>query len=586
VESEENKEIIYSGIPVSEGVTIAHVLKLDADESSIVRYPISKSKVSEEVSRFENAILETRKELLDVQQKISKAMGENHASIFNAHLLIIEDFTIIEEVIKLITNNLENAEYVFSSVMQKFTKVFNEMEDQYLKERVADIKDVTRRVLSSLDGEKKADIFDPQEDVVILAYDLAPSETTLMHKKHVVGFATDIGGKTSHTAIMARSMGIPAVVGLHDVTKQVKTGTQVILDGNTGRLIVNPTGSTIKKYEDKRSIYEDYEHKLEELKDLEAVTLDGRVIQLNANIEVPEDIVSVLSHGAQGIGLYRTEYNYMNREDIPTEDDLFNLYKQVIDEMKGLPVVFRTMDIGGDKFLCHLNLPVEMNPFLGWRAIRFCLERTDIFKTQIRAILRASAFGNTSIMFPMISNVSEIIRTRQILKKCMKELKVQEIPFDHDIKVGIMVEIPSAALVADVFAKHVDFFSLGTNDLIQYTLAVDRVNEKIAYLYQPLHPAVLKLIANVSEVGINSKTEVHVCGGMASEPDSILFLIGMGLTKFSLAPFSIPKIKKLIRSIKYSETQELVAKLAECGTSEEVEEVVNPILKRVLPNFN
>lgn len=578
-------EITYTGIPVSEGVSIGKIFKLDSGPKPIVEYEIEESQVADEVSRFENAIIETRREILEIQEKISKAMGSTHASILNAHLLLIEDFTVIEEVIKKIQKEKKNAEYIFFSVMEKFSNVFNQMEDEYLRERIADIKDVTRRVLRNLFGEKKQEFPDTKEKIVVLAYDLSPSESTLMHRENVVGLATDIGGKTSHTAIMARTLGIPAVVGFHDVSSKISNGTSVILDGTRGLIIVNPKEETIRQYEDKKIILESYEEQLKNLKDQPAVTLDGRRIELDGNIELPEDSLLVMSHGGEGIGLYRTEYCYMNRSGLPSEDEQFEVYKDIIQKMGGKPVTIRTLDIGGDKFLCHMKLPEEINPFLGWRAIRFCLERVDIFKTQIRAILRASAFGKTKIMYPMVSNVTEVIQTNHILKKCMKELKNEGKAFDNHLQSGIMVEIPSTAVSADIFVPHVDFFSIGTNDLIQYTLAVDRVNEKIAYLYQPMHPSVLRLIKNVIRVGQDKKIDVSICGEMAGDLAAALLLIGLGIQKMSLSPIVIPKIKSIIRSVNYSECREIAEKAMFFSTADEIKGLFDPLVKKILPSF-
>ncbi|MBN2144636.1 MAG: phosphoenolpyruvate--protein phosphotransferase [Candidatus Aureabacteria bacterium] len=579
-------QIIYYGIPVSEGVVIGNVYKFDSGISKpILERNIRKSEIASEVLKFENALIQTRKELLEIQTKIAEAMGSDHADIFNAHLLVLEDSTIMEEVTKRIQHELKNAEFIFSDVMKQFTKVFSEMQDEYLRERISDIKDVTRRILRNIKGEKKQDLTQIKEEVVVIAYDLSPSDTVLMHKENVVGFATDIGGKTSHTAIMARSLGIPAVVGLHDVSRRIPLGSTVILDGTKGLLIVNPVSDTLKKYSDTKSLIEIYEENLKSLKNIETVTKDGRKIELHSNIEMPEDIQSLLSHGALGVGLYRTEFCYMNRTDLPSEDELFHVYSKVVRKMNPKPVVIRTMDMGGDKFLSHLKLPVELNPFMGWRAIRFCLERIDIFKTQMRAILRASAFGKTKIMYPMISNLNEVIQANSILKKCMKELKNEHLDYDENIEIGIMIEIPSAAITSHFLANHVQFFSIGTNDLIQYTLAVDRINERIAYLYQPFHPGVLRLIQMVVQAASKNKVDVSVCGEMAGDPAGAIILVGMGITKLSLSSMFIPKIKSILRAITYAEAEDLVNKTMHCSQAVEIKELVDPIIKRVVPNF-
>jgi phosphotransferase system enzyme I (PtsI) len=579
------KEVLYSGIPVSEGVVTGIVYKLDSGAKPPEERSIKKSEVSEEILRFQDALVQTRKELLEIQHKIAQAMGNDHANIFNAHLLVVEDLTILEEVTKRIETERKNAEFIFSEVMERFVKVFNDIEDEYLRERVYDIEDVTSRILRNLRGEKKEDLSNLTGEVIVVAYDLSPSETAMMHKENVIGFATDIGGKTSHTAIMARSLGIPAVVGLHDVSPEILSGSKVILDGNKGLLIVNPKKETLRRYSDKKTVIKNYEQKLGRLKDLDAVTPDGFKMELQGNIEMPEDVMTVLQNGARGVGLYRTEFCYMNRSDLPSEEELTSVYRQVVEGLKDHPVIIRTMDMGGDKFLCHLKLPEEMNPFLGWRAIRFCLEREDLFKTQLRAILRASAFGKTKIMYPMISNVTEVIQANRILKKCMRELKKENVRFDEHLEIGAMIEIPSAGITADLIADHVDFFSIGTNDLIQYTLAVDRINEKIAYLYQPFHPAILRIIENVVEVGRQKKISVSVCGEMAGDPAGAVILMGLGINTLSLSPNAIPKIKSVIRSVSFSESRDLIEKAKKCTTAGEIKSLVDAVVKRVLPNF-
>lgn len=575
----------YTGIPVSPGVAIGKVFLFDSEEDVVSKHKINKEDIPREIARFEDALIETRKEIQEIQKKISKSLGAEHGEIFNAHLLVLEDRALIEEVIKKLNKEKVNVEYIFSNVSQKYAKIFSKMEDEYLKERSSDIRDVERRVLHNLVGRKKQDLANLAEEVIVVAYDLAPTDTALMHKEKVIGFATDIGGKTSHTAIMARALGIPAVVGLHDVSKRVPPDATIIIDGHRGLLIVNPAKATLKRYAEEQTKLEIFEEKLAGLKNLPAQTKDGHRIELSANIELPEEVESVLAHGADGIGLYRSEFFFMSRNDLPDEEEQYKAYKMVADKMAPKPVIVRTLDLGGDKFLSHLQVAKEMNPFLGWRAIRFCLARPDIFKVQLRAILRASVNKNLKIMYPMISGVGEVKQANVILAEVMNDLRKEKIPFDEDIEVGAMIEIPSAAITADIIAKEVDFFSLGTNDLIQYSLAIDRVNEKVAYLYQPMHPGIVRLIKQVVEAGHKEGIWVGMCGEMAGDLAAILILLGLGMDELSTSAVMIPEIKKVIRSVSMEDTRQLALDVMTMDTPEEIKMQALRLLKKVTPEL-
>lgn len=575
--------MILKGIPASPGIVIGRAFLFDTRRIMVPFKSIKEENIPREIARFEDALIKTRSEILDIQKRITKEMGSHHAEIFNAHLLVLEDRMLIEEVIDGLKKEKKCVESIFTKVLDKYINVFSKMNDEYLKERISDIDDVGKRILKNLLGKKQRSLSELKQKVIVVAYDLSPSDTATMHKKNVMGFVTDIGGRTSHTAIMAKSLQIPAVVGLERAASRVKSDDMLIVDGSEGILIVNPDRATLRKYQNLQQKFVKFEKSFIKLKNQPAQTLDGHKIEISANIELPEEIESVISHGAQGIGLYRTEYLYMNRRGLPSEDEQFGAYKKVVTRFFGKSVIVRTLDLGGDKFLSQLEVPHEMNPFLGWRAIRFCLAKPDIFKSQLRAILRASAFGNIKVMFPMISGIEELKQAIALLNESKKELRTKKASFNDKIEIGAMIEIPSAALTCDLLAKEVDFFSIGTNDLIQYSLAIDRVNEKIAYLYKPTHPGVLRLIKNIIDAGHREKIWVGMCGEMAGEPGFALILLGLGLDEFSMSPVVIPEMKYIIRNVKFKDAKELAEKALTLPTGEEVEEFASKRLGELIP---
>ena len=579
------KELTLKGIPAAPGIVIGKVLLLDREQYVIAKRSIKEDQVSAEIKHFKDALIQTKQEIIDIKKRISEELGSEHGQIFSAHLLVIEDSMLIEEVIAKIKKESLSAEYVFQDVLKKYIKVFSEMDDEYLRERISDINDIGKRILKNLIGAREDALSTLKEKAVVISYDLSPSDTATMHKKNVIGFATDIGSRTSHTAIMAKSLEIPAVVGLETITKDVKNDEIIIIDGTHGLVIINPAPTTLRVYESARKKMVAFEKHLLDTKELPAETKDGRKIELMSNIELYEEIASVLAHGAEGIGLYRTEYFYMNRKDLPTEEEQFKAYSAVAKKIKPYTVIVRTLDLGGDKFISQLDIPQEMNPFMGWRAIRFCLARPDIFKTQLRAILRASVFGKLKMMYPMISGVEELRQANAILDETKKELRKEGTAFDDNMEVGAMIEVPSAALTADILAREADFFSIGTNDLIQYSLAVDRVNEKIAYLYEPAHPAVLLLIKNIIEAGHRAGIWVGMCGEMAGDIFMTLILLGLGLDEFSTSPVAVPEIKRIIRAVTMDQVREIARQAIVLSTGKEVERFAKRKLKEIVPDL-
>lgn len=574
--------IRLKGIPAAAGIVIGPVHKLGKEEFVIPRQEIRDEDIPLQIQLFEEALIKTRREIIELQKRISFEMGQDEAQIFDAHLLVLEDRMLIEEVISRLKKERVNVVFIFHEVLRKYIEVFLRIEDEYLKERIADINDVGRRILRNLLGTERKSIGDLKEKVIIVAHDLSPSDTAAMHKQSVVGFVTDIGGKTSHTAIMAKSLEIPAVVGVQEATSRVKQGDIIIVDGATGVVIVDPDEETLRFYTQELEKFKGIAERFLPGKDLPAVTQDGVEIKITGNIEFPDEVPSVKLHGGAGIGLYRTEFFYMNRKDLPSEDEHFEAYRYVAEEMKPHPVIVRTIDLGGDKFMSQFEIPREMQPFLGWRAIRFCLARPDIFKLQLRAILRASVYGDLRLMYPMISGVEELRQANSLLDEARSELRNKGVPYNEDMEVGVMIEVPSAAMTADILARETDFFSIGTNDLIQYSLAVDRANEKVAYLYEPAHPAVLRFIKSIIDAAHNAGIKVGMCGEMAGEPHFALILLGLGLDEFSMPPLDIPEIKYIIRSVTLHAAQAAALEALKLSTGTEVEEFSQIKIKEIL----
>ncbi len=565
------KETRFEGAGVSPGIARGkvHVVRDDLDE--VVHYRIAPSQVTDEISRFETALIQTRMQILQMQQRIAESIGAKDAAIFDAHLLVIEDRTLIDEVLRKLETDLCNVEWIFQEVATRYAETLNKIDDPYLRERALDIQDVTKRVIHNLQGKAPKAFLALTEPHILVAHNLTPSDTASIDRANVLGIATDLGSRTSHAAILARSLNIPAIVGLHDITAKLESGEHVLLDGNDGHLIVDPTSETLAQYAEIESRRAKVAARLKELRETTSTTRDGRHIVLSANIELPEDVDAVTANGAEGIGLYRTEFLYLNRPTLPTEDEQYETYRKVAERVRPHPLIIRTFDLGGDKLAPGaVDIADELNPFLGWRAIRFCLENVDIFKTQLRAILRASTVGNIKIMFPMISGLDELRRAIAVLEGCKEELRGSKINVSERVDVGAMIEIPSAAICANVLASNVDFFSIGTNDLIQYALAVDRVNEKIAYLYEPTHPAVLRLLKIIADAAHANRIWVGVCGEMAGDIALIPLLLGLGMDELSTAAILVPRVKRAVQSLAIPECRELVEETFKLNTGAEI----------------
>ncbi len=576
----------FQGIGVSPGVARGKIYVYSVAEEVIPEYDVAAGDVPKEVARFEQALIKTREQLHELQNRIASGLGSSSPStILDVHLSITEDPALIDSVISRLQQERKNVEFVFHDVARKYVTTLSELPDELFRERAADVQDVTRRIMRNLLGHDHRALTHLPPGTIVVAHELSPSDTTALDREHVSGFATDVGSHTSHSAIVARSMNLPAVVGLRNLSKFVHDGQPAILDGYSGTLIVEPSEQTLFIYGQLEVKRHSVQERLDALHDLPAQTLDGHRMILSGNIELPSDAPVVLAAGAEGIGLFRTEFLYLNRAEFPSEEEQYEKYLEVARVVKPHSVIIRTLDIGGDKFRSEDTTPQEVNPFLGFRAIRFCLANVDIFEAQLRAILRASAEGNVKIMYPMISGVAEVVQANDILHQVMADLKKEGVAFDEQIPVGAMIEIPSAALTAEMIAPEVDFFSIGSNDLIQYTMAVDRVNEKVANLYEPTHPAILRLIRSVVEAAHNNEIWVGVCGEMAGEPLFAPLLLGMGIDELSAASSSLPRVKEVIRRLTLREAQELAAASLHAGSGREVLAMLNALLQRVDPDL-
>lgn len=546
------------GVAASPGICRGRVVVLGQEPVEWVRQVVSEGEVAGEIERLEAALVQTRLEVQELQQRVAQALGTKDAGIFEVHLLILEDPVLLNESSRRIREERINADAAFGEVSRQYVEMLGTVDDAFFRERAADIRDVTQRVTNHLAGRARRDVPPAlEEPAIIVSHDLNPSTTAQLDRTKVLGFVTDVGSRTSHTAILARSLGIPAVVGLHDITRQVTTGQQLLLDGHTGSVYLNPSDQTLFEYGQLARRRVQFEERLREIRDQPAVTLDGGRVVLSANLELAEDSDSVHEAGAEGVGLFRTEYLFLQGSEIPDEEAQYRAYRKVAEAVRPDTAIIRTLDIGGDKFIEHLEMPKEVNPFLGWRAIRFCLQRPDLFRTQLRAILRASAHGNIKLMYPMISGVEELQQANALLDESREELRREGVAFDESMEVGAMIEIPSAVLVADRLAGLVKFFSIGTNDLIQYSLAIDRLNDRIAHLYEPTHPAVLRLIRMTVEAAHRNGLWVGVCGEMAGDPVFVPLLLGLGVDELSAAPASVPRIKHLVRRCRLAEAREL-----------------------------
>jgi phosphotransferase system enzyme I (PtsI) len=573
----------FHGVPASPGIAIGKLQVLERDDLKIPERTLEPDEVEGEVERFREALASAREDISLTRTTLALELGEEHAKIFDAHLMILDDETVVERTVEDIRAEKRNAEFLFSRNIAAMVDSFERINDTYLRDRAADVRDVRRRVLRALMRGARPSLTDQREPVVIVAHDLSPSDTAVMDKDIVLGFATNLGGGTSHSAVMARSRGIPAVVGLQNITDFSRTGDQAVIDGTEGIVEINPDEKKLRYYEKKKSQFEDFERGLDQLRELPAETLDGRSIDLSANIEMPADVEQAKERGACGIGLFRTEFFYMRRGKLPSEEEQFEAYKKVAEAMAPEAVIIRTLDVGGDKFAAYLGTARETNPFLGRRGIRYSLEKKDIFKCQIRAIFRASAFGNVKVMFPMVSSLDELREANALCDEIQSELRTEGISFDEKIEIGVMIETPSAVLISDFLAKEADFFSVGSNDLVQYTLAVDRGNVRLAHLYDPFHPGVLRLIKRAVDVAHDNQIWIGLCGEMAGDPLAAVLLVGLGLDELSTSVYRVPEIKTVIRSVTYSDARDMVEECLRLPTASEARRLLKRKLKRILP---
>lgn len=584
--AEIGKTKCIEGIPASPGIVIGNAFILDTERPHVSTETIPRDKVESEIAAFSRAISDVKDELLRLQATLKEELGERHARIFDAHLMILEDSMVVDGTIKRVRDQRVSAALALTETIGSVTSAMGRTDDEYLRDRVFDIRDIERRLLVHLLGKKTESLQNLGNDVIIVAHQLAPTHTASMSKERVIGFVTEAGGRTSHAAIMARSLQIPAVVGLGRIRDLIDQGEPIIVDGTLGVVAYRYDQAVLDYYLERKRQYEEFERNLLKLKDYPAVTRDGRRFELAANIEMPGEVDTALSHGAEGIGLFRTEYLFIARDDQPSEDEQYEAYRHVVEAMAPSSVVIRTLDIGGDKF-GRLGAEFrEENPFLGWRGIRFSLAKPDIFIRQLRAILRASAHGNVRVMFPMISSLHEVRDAKQVLEAARQELRVRRQQYDEGLEVGVMIETPAAAAIADMIAEEVDFMSIGSNDLVQYTLAVDRGNDRVAYLYDEYHPAVLRLLDQTVRAAKKRRRWVGLCGEMAGNPLSVMLLVGLGLNELSTSPFMLPEIKSIVRATSYTSARKTLAKAMNMKTGSEVRRYLEGIFRKKYPEIS
>jgi phosphotransferase system enzyme I (PtsI) len=580
---QQNTEICLKGIGVSPGISVGRAQLLSHQPDGPVTRTITEAEIPSEIARFEEALIATHKQIKRIKKQVAEVLGDEHASIFDAHILVVDDRTFIEDVICALKRDMLNVEPVLLSVSSRYAEMLAKVADSYLSERAADIRDVTKRILANLAGETLDRIASIKEACIVVAHDLLPSDTASIDRTKVQAFVTDLGSSTSHTAIMAKALQVPAVVGLHNVSAAVANGDAVLIDGAKGLVFIHPTPERLEEYRRRAAEQQQILLELDSLRDKPPETMDGYLVPITANIELLEELDAVGAQGAKGIGLYRTEFLFLGSETLPDEEKQAASYTQAAKSQYPAPVVIRTLDIGADKLPKTIECPSELNPFLGDRAIRLCLSRPELFKPQLRAILRASVYDNVRIMYPMVCCVQEVIKANALLHDCMDELEKEGIPFNRNIAVGSMIEVPSAALIADIIAPHVSFFSLGTNDLIQYTMAVDRGNENVAHLYTPTHMAIIRLISQVVKVCREHGLWSCVCGQMAATPHLVPLLVGLGIDELSVSPSQAPLIKDVIRKLHYSSAVDLAQKALSSDSAEHIEKLCQDLIAEIAP---
>ncbi|MBN1898717.1 MAG: phosphoenolpyruvate--protein phosphotransferase [Spirochaetes bacterium] len=575
----------FKGVGASPGISIGPVHIFDEEKYIIPDYGIDPKDIPSEVKRFKESLSKTKNELLILQKKFLKTVKDKKLDFFKMHILVLEDPYLEQKVVEQIAENRKNAESALFEVMSQYIENLESIQDEYLSERVADLYDISKRIMRNLVKKRRQTLPRIEKPVIIISKELTPTDTAGLNRDKIIGFATDLGGRTSHTAIVARALEIPAVVGLQHITRNINEGDILIIDGNEGLVIVNPDEKVLKEYRTAKGVFEKFSEELRKIQYLQAITVDKKYVKIAGNIEIREGIDSVISHGGEGIGLFRTEFLYLDRSDLPTEKELYDVFKEAVQKIKPFDVIFRTLDIGGDKLGGQFTATDEINPFLGYRAIRFCLENIDIFETQLKAILRASYYGEGKIMFPMVSSVDEILRIKDLIEQLKLQLKKEGKNYKENISIGAMIEIPSAALTSDIISRNVDFLSIGTNDLVQYTMAVDRNNPKISYLYDPYHPAIIRLLNEIVQNAHRHHVKVHVCGELAAEPMAAVLFIGLKVDELSMSAIAIPEVKKIIRSVKYADCHDILNKVLKFETSQKVKASLHKFVLENIPEF-